>query len=108
MPYLFWALIILTSILLLIEIPHQDGPPKHLDKVAHALIFLTLSYVGYTAFPKRSTIVYLALALYGILTELLQQVLTTTRGASIYDWYADIAGIFLCIIAISLFKKRLS
>lgn len=100
--YLFWALICITTALLLME---HSGPAigfPHMDKIVHVIIFFTLTAVGYLAYPAAGSKLYFGLMIYGILTEVLQGVLTVTRYASVYDWLADTLGIFLCLFLIKL------
>lgn len=106
MPYLFITLLAITTFLLLIELtPSEDAIP-HADKVIHALIFLSLSALGYLSFPKHFTLTIVGLAFYGALTETLQHLLTVTRHASLLDWLADITGILLCFLVIHLFEQK--
>lgn len=107
--YLFWGLICITTALLLME---QSGTAigfPHIDKVVHVIIFFTLTAVGYLAYPAAGSKLYFGLMIYGIITEVLQGVLTITRYASVYDWLADTLGIFLClyIIKINTTQKKL-
>ncbi len=104
MPYLFWVLLTTTTFLLLIELEPSKGSFPHADKLVHAFLFLTLSGVGYLAFPKTIRLVLVSLAFYGIITEVLQHMLTVTRHASVLDWAADVTGILLCVLIIRLFK----
>jgi len=62
--------------------------------------------LGALSFPKQRNIVFVSLALYGALTEVLQHMITITRHASLLDWIADITGILLCASAMYLFNKQ--
>ncbi len=105
-PYLFTVLICVTTALLLME---HSGPSigfPHIDKVIHVILFATLAAVGYIAFPTARRKLYVGLMVYGIITEVLQGVLTVTRYASIYDWIADILGIGLWLLVINIIKSN--
>ena len=105
-PYLFWALIAIVTTLLLVEQRTSIGGFLHLDKIIHAIIFASLTAIGYLAYSKHSLWLYLGLSAYGIITEFLQDAYTITRHASIYDWMADTAGILLCILVLNILKKQ--
>ncbi|MFW5439439.1 MAG: hypothetical protein ACKE5M_02000 [Methylophilaceae bacterium] len=106
MPYLFLALLAITTLLLLIELEPSKASFPHSDKIIHVLLFLSLSTTGYLSFPKHPIFIFVGLAFYGALTEVLQDLLTVTRHASFLDWIADIAGILLCLLVIHLFKHQ--
>lgn len=95
MPLIFWALFIIVTVLMLIELAPKQGGWPYWDKVQHALVFSALASAGYLAFPQKKRWVSLELVCYGALIEWLQSVLTMTRMASASDWLADIAGILL-------------
>lgn len=106
MPYAFWGLLAMTTFLLLIEVRPSKAIIPHLDKIIHATLFLLLSTLGYLSFSKQSTFIFLGLAFYAALTEGLQKWLTASRHASFADWVADITGIVLCILIISLLRRQ--
>jgi len=106
MPYLFGAFLAITTFFLFIELAPSENETLYADKVIHALIFLLLSLLGYLSFPKHFTLTIFSLAFYGALTEVLQQILTVTRRASLLDWLADLAGISLCFLVIYFFKQK--
>lgn len=106
LPYLFWVLIAIVTALLLMEQRTSIGEFLHLDKIIHAIIFASLTAIGYLAYSKHSLWLYLGLSAYGIITELLQDAYTITRHASIYDWMAGTAGILLCILVLNILKKQ--
>lgn len=106
MPNLFWALLAVTTYLLLMELALSIGGIPHADKIIHALIFLSLSSVGYLSFPQHRVLIIVGLAFYGALTEVLQPLLTMTRHASLLDWLADLFGILLCFLIIRLLNRQ--
>lgn len=109
MPLIFWALLVVVTVLMLIELAPEQGGWPYWDKVQHALVFAALASAGYLAFPQKKRWVCLGLGCYGALIEWLQSVLTMTRMASVNDWLADIAGILLAIqisLALAYFADR--
>ena len=76
----------------------------YIDKIVHFLMYAGLMSVIF--FENRKTIVgrrqiFLTAVFplfYGILLELLQAALTTTRSGSIYDALSDTAGILTAIL----------
>jgi VanZ family protein len=103
----FWLLLGFVTFLLLIEQEKSITAIVHLDKIIHATVFAIVTAVGYLAYAKYPWWLYLGIITYGGLTELLQDIYTLTRHASIYDWIADIAGVLVCIILIKPLKKLL-
>lgn len=105
MPYIFWTLLAIVGTFMLVELnPKEDGL-KYVDKIQHALIFFILSVSGCLAFKKKIWIVILGLAIFGAIIEVLQATLTTTRTGDIYDWLADVAGILIGFMIISIYRQ---
>jgi VanZ family protein len=96
----------MVTFLLLMEQSVSIAKFPHVDKIIHATLFAMLTAVGYLAYEKYSTWLYIGLTAYGIMTEISQSAFTITRNASIYDWLADLVGILLCMLAIKIFKSR--
>jgi VanZ family protein len=75
-----------------------------MDKVAHlCMYFGFMSAIIFETFiiaKKRRSIIMLALIpfFYGIIMEVLQGLLTTTRSADVYDAMFNTAGILLSIV----------
>jgi len=105
--FLFWSLLTLTTVLLLIELAPSKGVIPHFDKIVHASFFAALSFLGAATYQQQNKLVYIGLGLYGALTEWLQGAITTTRSASMIDWFADITGIIIGILLIRALKKRI-
>ncbi len=101
-PFIFWGLVAFVSKLLLME--HVGTLPSfpYLDKIIHACLFITLTLVGYLAYSDYKKWLYISLATYGAITEIMQEVLTNTRFASIYDWLADLTGILIAAFMIKI------
>lgn len=106
MPYCFLALLVVTTYLLLMEVTPRKVSISNLDKVIHAGLFLALSTAAYWAFPRKYAAAFWGLAVYGALTEGLQHWLTVTRHASFMDLVANLTGIVLCVLIISLLRRE--
>jgi VanZ family protein len=104
MPFVFAALFLVITILMLIELPPAKTGWPYWDKVQHIIVFFTLAATGYLSFAKNKTWVYLGLVTYGALIECAQAAFTVTRQASIYDWLADVVGILIAIGVITLIR----
>jgi VanZ family protein len=105
MPYIFWAMLVTVTALMLIELaPKEEGWP-YWDKVQHAVVFVILAVTGCLAFTKKRLWVCISLIAFGGIIEVLQGTFTTTRQASINDWLADILGILIAIGTMALIRK---
>ena len=102
---IFWLLISLVTFLLLME--QQPPTPlfPYIDTLIHASLFATLMAIGYAAYAQHHTLLFLGLISYGVVTEILQRAYTRTRSASLYEWFADITGVLLCILIINKLKS---
>jgi VanZ family protein len=89
-----------------IEIPN-------FDKLVHVLMYFGLMSVIMIENRKslitarRIFLISLVPLIYGILMEVLQGSVTSTRTASVFDALADAAGILLAILAGSIVLKKL-
>lgn len=63
---------------------------SHHDKLNHAAAFATLSALGSLGWPQQVVRLAVLLALTGAAIEILQCV--TGRDMSVFDWFADCAG----------------
>ena len=80
------------------------------DKIFHFLTYTVLTFLWFGSFfytlkfEKNKALVYAALfsILFGIIIEVLQGVLTTFRTPDIYDVIANLVGVFLTVIIISV------
>jgi VanZ family protein len=81
------------------------------DKVAHFLIYgffaliLLLDSCNWKRSGRIHYIIVLIPVLMGVLTEVLQFLLTSTRKADFYDFLADIAGIACGVLFINILRK---
>ena len=103
-PAIFWAMLIIATISMLIELAPKQTGWMYWDKVQHVLIFMMLSLLGASAYLHKY---YLAigLILYGAMIEVLQNMFTITRQASIYDWVADVVGVCIGLLIFALLQK---
>jgi VanZ family protein len=108
MPYVFVAMLLIVTWLMLVELgPARNGWP-YWDKVQHMAVFAMLSALGFIAHAQAKTKVIIGLMVYGALIEWLQSLLTITRKASVGDWVADVAGILLLSVCFFAVKQRIS
>jgi VanZ family protein len=98
MPAIFWLLVAIVSVLMLIELQPSTSSIPYVDKFEHAIVFIALTITGCMAYAQKKPWVYAGLIALGALYEVLQGTLTTTRQASVYDWFADVVGILLGIM----------
>lgn len=63
---------------------------SHHDKLNHAAAFATLSALGCLGWPLQVVRLAVLLALMGAAIEILQGI--TGRDMSVFDWFADCAG----------------
>ncbi|GAA6140948.1 VanZ family protein [Hydrogenophaga sp. 5NK40-0174] len=101
----FWAAVVAVGILSLLPVEALPSPLLNWwDKAQHALGFLVLATLGFAAFAKKTTLVAVWLAIYGMLIEL-AQAFTGWRYGDIMDWLSDLAGIALAMILLAVIQK---
>lgn len=94
-------------------IPGSDFPVVsfsdffQLDKLIHSIIFMIGVYLFAVALKEQQKIQFLchiviSFIVYGLLLEVLQGLVFVERSADIFDWLADIIGVFL---GVWIFKK---
>lgn len=105
MPYIFWTLVTIVSMLMLVELAPKENPIKHLDKIQHVLVFLTISVAGCLAFKHQISLIIVGLTIFGAVIEVLQATLTTTRTGDVKDWLADIAGILIGLMIVAIYRQ---
>ena len=93
------GLFLLTTYLMLIELPPKKMGWPHWDKVQHMLVFLMLTGLALCLYFKQRWQWAIALFIYGGLIEWMQATLTITRMASLDDWAADFVGILIALAA---------
>ena len=85
---------------------HIPAPPDiypripYLDKILHFAAYSGLAFLLASAFtmqqsmsPRRYVTIFLSLALYGVLDELIQAIPSVGRHADVLDWLADVGGV---------------
>jgi glycopeptide antibiotics resistance protein len=80
-----------------------------IDKLIHLSIFAFLGFCFKTAFPKSSLSYYILIILsYGILTEILQEMMHWGRSMEALDVLADLLGLLLGYIIYRYISKLFS
>jgi len=105
MPYIFWTLVAIVSMLMLIELAPKEENIKHLDKIQHTLVFSIISVAGCLAFKKQISLVVVGLTIFGAIIEVLQATLTITRTGDVNDWLADVAGVLIGLMIVSIYRQ---
>ena len=102
---IFWILIAVVYAIAIM--PSSSAPDLGAgDKINHIAAFLTLTMVGRFAYRRAASWrLALGLSLYGAVIELTQAIPALRRDASVWDWAADTAAIFL-MLAICRFGER--
>ncbi|HSR02082.1 MAG TPA: VanZ family protein [Methylophilaceae bacterium] len=101
-PIIFWGLVAFVTGLFLVEDVGILPTSSHLDKIFHTCLFTMLTLVGYLAYMDYKKWLYISLAIYGATTEIMQEMFTNTRFASIHDWLADLTGILIAALLIKI------
>ncbi|WP_244440054.1 hypothetical protein [Mesorhizobium metallidurans] len=76
------------------------------DKLNHAAAFAVLAALGSLGWPEHKARLIVLLALTGAAIELLQGMQVTGRDMSIFDWFANCAGM-ACGLTFAGWTKRL-
>ena len=82
------------------------------DKYGHFLVYFILSLCWLNVINKRphgiiaNYIIIIILISYGIILEVLQDILTTYRQADLYDIVANSAGVIFAVILFNTMKKK--
>lgn len=96
---LFWSALIFAFVMAsLPQPPPIPGEPG--DKLLHIMAFLVVAALASIAFPRVPVwMLFIGLALFGGLIELVQSIPSLGREPSWLDWAADIAaaGVVLAI-----------
>lgn len=103
--FFFWACIIASTFVLLMESGPKTQDWPYWDKVQHFVGFGMLAMIGCFAYPNKKRWLSFGLAFYGVLTEFLQTELTATRTGSFGDWLADITGITIAVVVFICLNK---
>ena len=108
---LFWTIAItIASLASLSNMPRVEVPGK--DKTVHFLFYFVLTLTWNFALQKKyknwalKYIIVFVVIGYGIVIEVLQEVLTKTRQADLYDVIANSAGTLVALIVIFWLKNK--
>ena len=104
-----FVITIVISCLSLIKTPKIDTGFSNIDKLYHLFAYFTLSLFWLFSFYKKSSLKYfivLACLIYGILIELLKEIITTHRTGDYKDVLSNTIGIVLAIIIYTKISKR--
>ncbi|WP_244441196.1 hypothetical protein [Mesorhizobium sp. STM 4661] len=77
------------------------------DKLNHAAAFAVLTALGSLGWPEHKARLIVLLALTGAAIELLQGMQLIGRDMSMFDWFADCAGM-ACGLTVAGWTKRLA
>jgi VanZ family protein len=105
---IFLAALLLVMTLMLIPLKHSNDGWVYADKLQHIAIFSVLGFIGFMARPNKLSWISMGLFVYGALIELLQQLFTLSRQASLADWLADVVGVAFGLIIYFALQKRLN
>ncbi|MPT31064.1 MAG: VanZ family protein [Chryseobacterium sp.] len=103
---IYWAF--LTYMLLRpgIENKEYSFMFRHIDKLIHFSIFFLLGFFFRLRFPRASLLFFLLILVsYGLLTEILQDVMKWGRSLEILDAVADTLGLSLSYYVYSKYEK---
>lgn len=103
--FLFWACIIASTFVMLIDLTPKTGGWPYWDKVQHIVGFGILTTLGCFAYVQKKVWVCAGLVTYGALIEYFQSALTISRTASFGDWLADIFGVIMAIAVCVMIKN---
>ncbi|MFI0428590.1 VanZ family protein [Mariniflexile sp. HMF6888] len=78
------------------------------DKVFHFLAYMVLAFLWFNIFvdtfklKEKKALIYAALfsIVFGIIIEVLQGTITTSRSSDVYDVMANTMGVFLTVIIV--------
>lgn len=114
-PPNWWAVLIWVLIITILSLKPSTGGGglfPHADKVGHFGVYAIFSILLYSKlnslFPlQKATIITLAVCIiYGILMEVLQATLTTTRHFDTTDMLANTVGAIIGVIIIYFFNSK--
>lgn len=110
---LFIAILITVFVAIISLISLKGVQTQNSDKYAHFLTYLILGLSWLYAIKNplhKISINYIIIFLiicYGIILEVLQDVLTTYRQADLFDIIANSAGVIFALILYNLMKKKI-
>lgn len=81
-----------------------SGPPNS-DKITHLLMFLALAVAARYA-GLRTGWILLGGVVYAAASEVLQAVLPIQRSGSLWDWLADVIGLVVGLVLVTVWGTR--
>lgn len=112
------AIIWVIIIAILHSIPGSSDPDFsftffHLDKLIHIILFMLGVYFFAIAYKEKQIKMFLipliiSFISYGGFLEIMQSVIFKNRFSDIYDWIADIIGVFIGVLIFHKFPSGLS
>ena len=112
------AIIWVIIIAILHSIPGSSDPDFsftffHLDKLIHIILFMLGVYFFAIAYQEKQIKMFLipliiSFISYGGFLEIMQSIIFKNRFSDIYDWIADIIGVFIGVIFFHKFPSGLS
>jgi VanZ family protein len=88
-------------VLVLTLAPKGNAPSLAHDKLQHFASFLALGLLGLGWVTWQSFVMIVALALLGGAVELLQALPMIGRDADVFDWVADLMGVFVAFTIVT-------
>ena len=102
---ILWLLFI--TIICLIELKIETKiAPSFTDKIIHFSLYFSVNYFLLKSKIVNSYLISLFLILYGIIIEVLQELITVSRHFDIYDIVANTSGVIVALMLFFYIKKR--
>lgn len=106
----------LTVVCLIPSNKLPDVEVSFADKIFHSITYLVLTFLWFYSFVYRFKIERMKALIYasvisvafGIIIEVLQEILTETRSADLLDVLANSLGVFMAACSLLLKKQKLS
>ena len=106
--FIFWLNSLLLLYLTLMPSIQIKVSFANIDKVFHIIGFGSFAFFCFLAFPKLKNLSVTGIAVaLGILVEIIQSFLPS-RSFSYLDMFADVFGIVLAVLFLSLLKNKYS
>ena len=109
--YIAVTVTIAIAYLSLIKTPKVDVQISNFDKALHGFAYFTLAlcwlFVYYTKRIRIKWFVVFCCIFYGIILEILQKVMTTTRTADVLDFVANTVGVFLAFFVFNNIYRKI-
>ena len=102
---LFWSAALFALVMATLRHP-PDIPGGPGDKLQHIAAFVVLSVLGAWAYPRmRLASIFVGLALFGGLIELIQAMPALHRDADWHDWAADCSAAALALLIVFALRR---